>query len=161
MRPAHSKIVRDEELASLTEQWRAEKKQVVLTNGCFDLLHIGHLRYLEKARQLGDLLVVGVNSDESVRALKGAERPILPESARAELVAGLECVDYVVLFSEPNAVNLVEMVRPTYYVKGGDYAEADLPEAEAVLKHEGFVVILPYEGGYSTTQIVERIRGGD
>lgn len=159
MRPAQSKQIALETLGTLAQQWHAENKQIVLTNGCFDLLHVGHLRYLEKARQMGDLLVVGVNSDESVRALKGAERPIMPQEARAELVAGLECVDYVVVFSEPNAVRLVETVRPHYYVKGGDYTEADLPEAEAVIKHEGFVVILPLEEGYSTTQIVERIRG--
>ncbi len=158
MRTAQSKIVSQEALGTLAQAWHSENKQIVLTNGCFDLLHVGHLRYLERARQMGDLLVVGVNSDESVRALKGAERPILPEGARAELVAGLECVDYVVVFSEPNAVRLVETVRPHYYVKGGDYTEADLPEAEVVIKDEGFVVILPLEGGYSTTQIIQRIR---
>lgn len=131
---------------------------MVLTNGCFDLLHVGHLRYLQAARALGDLLVVGVNSDESVRQLKGESRPYRPESERAELVAGLECVDYVVIFPQPTAVELVQRVQPTYYAKGGDYTEQDLPESEAVVEQGGFVVILPLEAGHSTTLLVERIR---
>ncbi len=130
----------------------------MFTNGCFDLLHVGHLRLLQKARAMGDLLIVGVNTDESVRALKGAERPIVPEAERAELLAGLECVDYVVLFPEITAEELIRIIQPDYYVKGGDYTERNLPEAELVVEQGGFVVILPYEEGYSTTKLLHQIR---
>jgi rfaE bifunctional protein nucleotidyltransferase chain/domain len=108
MRRAESKILSWDALGQLATQWREAGKQVVLTNGCFDLLHVGHLRYLQAARELGDLLVVGVDSDESVRQLKGAPRPYRPEAERAELVAGLECVDYVVIFPQTTAVDLVK-----------------------------------------------------
>ncbi|MGQ9901628.1 MAG: D-glycero-beta-D-manno-heptose 1-phosphate adenylyltransferase [Fimbriimonadales bacterium] len=158
MRRAEEKILLWDALERLAPQWREAGLQVVLTNGCFDLLHVGHLRYLQAARALGDLLVVGVNSDESVRQLKGESRPYRPESERAELVAGLECVDYVVIFPQPTAIELVQRVQPTYYAKGGDYTEQDLPESEAVVALGGFVVILPLEAGHSTTQLAERIR---
>lgn len=160
MRPAESKILTREQLTQLAPMWREAGKQVVLTNGCFDLLHVGHLRYLQEARRLGDLLVVGVNSDESVRQLKGETRPITPQAERAELVAGLECVDYVTIFDEPTAVQLVNLVQPTYYAKGGDYTERDLPESEAVNAHGGFVVILPLQPERSMSAMVERIRSG-
>lgn len=160
MRPAESKILTREQLAELAPQWRAADKQVVLTNGCFDLLHVGHLRYLQEARRLGDLLIVGVNSDESVRTLKGESRPIVPEAERAELIAGLECVDYVTIFSEPTAIDLVNLIQPAYYAKGGDYTEQDLPESEAVIAHGGFVVILPLHPERSTSTLIEQIRGG-
>jgi D-glycero-beta-D-manno-heptose 1-phosphate adenylyltransferase len=158
MRRAESKIVAWDTLRDLAAQWREAGKQVVLTNGCFDLLHVGHLRYLQAARELGDMLVVGVNSDDSARQLKGAPRPYRPEAERAELVAGLECVDYVVIFPQTTAVELVKQVQPTYYAKGGDYTEQDLPESEAVVEQGGFVVILPLETEQSTTQLVERIK---
>ncbi|MFN7017926.1 MAG: D-glycero-beta-D-manno-heptose 1-phosphate adenylyltransferase [Fimbriimonadales bacterium] len=160
MRAPESKILTREQLAQLAPMWRAAGKQVVLTNGCFDLLHVGHLRYLQEARRLGDLLVVGVNSDESVRQLKGNTRPLLPENERAELLAGLECVDFVTIFEEPTAVALVNLVQPAYYAKGGDYTEQDLPESEAVRAHGGFVVILPLYPERSTSALVERIRNG-
>ncbi len=160
MRPAESKILTREQLAELAPQWRAAGKQVVLTNGCFDLLHVGHLRYLQEARRLGDLLIVGVNSDESVRTLKGESRPIVPEAERAELISGLECVDYVTIFSEPTAIDLVNLIQPAYYAKGGDYTEQDLPESEAVIAHGGFVVILPLHPERSTSALIEQIRGG-
>ncbi|GIV10263.1 MAG: ADP-heptose synthase [Fimbriimonadales bacterium] len=160
MRTAQSKILTLEQLAKLAQQWRAEGLQTVLTNGCFDLLHVGHLRYLQEARRLGDLLVVGVNSDESVRRLKGDPRPFVPEAERAELVAGLECVDYVTFFHEPTAIELVKLVQPTYYAKGGDYTEQDLPEAETVIAHGGFVVILPLQPERSTSALVQKIQSG-
>lgn len=160
MRSAESKILTRAQLAQRALRWRESGTQVVLTNGCFDLLHSGHLRYLQEARRLGDLLVVGVNSDESVRQLKGESRPIVPQQERAELVAGLECVDYVTIFEEPTAVPLVELVQPTYYAKGGDYTEQDLPEAEAVVAYGGFVVILPLLPEHSTSALIEKIRSG-
>ncbi len=158
VRPASEKIVTREELAQRVALWKQEGKRLVFTNGCFDLLHVGHLHYLQKARGMGDLLIVGVNTDESVRQLKGEGRPVVPEQERAELVAGLECVDYVVLFGEPTAEALLRLIQPDYYVKGGDYTERNLPEAELVVEQGGFVVILPYEEGYSTSTLLQRIR---
>ncbi|GIV05271.1 MAG: ADP-heptose synthase [Fimbriimonadales bacterium] len=160
MRSAESKILTRAQLAQRAPLWREAGTRIVLTNGCFDLLHSGHLRYLQAARQLGDLLIVGINSDESVRQLKGESRPIVPQQERAELVAGLECVDYVTIFEEPTAVPLVELIQPTYYAKGGDYTEQDLPEAEAVVAYGGFVVILPLQPERSTSALIERIRSG-
>lgn len=158
MRTPAAKLLTREQLTLLAPAWRDAGKKVVLTNGVFDLLHVGHLRYLQEARRLGDLLVVGVNSDESVRQLKGDTRPILPATERAELVAGLECVDYVTIFHELTAIALVEIVQPTYYAKGGDYTERDLPEAEAVVRYGGFVVILPFHPERSTTALLEKIK---
>ncbi|MBI4492442.1 MAG: D-glycero-beta-D-manno-heptose 1-phosphate adenylyltransferase [Chloroflexi bacterium] len=140
-------------LATLARS-RAAGAQVVLTNGCFDLLHVGHVRYLQQARALGDLLVVGVNTDESVRRLKGPGRPITPQDERAEVLAALACVGYVVLFAEPTAEALVAALRPEVYVKGGDYQEADLPEAAVVHGYGGRVEILPFVEGRSTSQLV-------
>ncbi len=136
--------------------------RVVLTNGVFDLLHVGHLRYLQAARALGDCLIVGVNDDASVRRLKGPTRPIVPAAERAELVAGLACVDYVAIFDEDTAAALVQALRPDVYVKGGDYGPggAALPEAEIVAAHGGVTTILPLEPGRSTTSIVDAIRAG-
>ncbi|MCS7273061.1 MAG: D-glycero-beta-D-manno-heptose 1-phosphate adenylyltransferase [Fimbriimonadales bacterium] len=158
MRSAESKLLTREQLSLLAPAWREAGKKVVLTNGVFDLLHVGHLRYLQEARRLGDLLVVGVNSDESVRQLKGDSRPIVPAAERAELLAGLECVDYVTIFHELTAKTLIEIVQPTYYAKGGDYTERDLPEVEAVVAYGGFVVILPLYPERSTSALVAKIK---
>jgi rfaE bifunctional protein nucleotidyltransferase chain/domain len=129
--------------------------RVVLTNGVFDLLHIGHLRYLRAARALGDLLIVGVNADSSVRK---PGRPLVPEAERAELVAALEPVDYVVIFSEPTASALVREVRPQVYTKGADYAEKPLPEADAAREVGAEVVLLPLVTDHSTTRLAELLR---
>ncbi|MBU6428967.1 MAG: D-glycero-beta-D-manno-heptose 1-phosphate adenylyltransferase [Cyanobacteria bacterium REEB65] len=136
------------------ERWHAEGQRIVLTNGCFDLLHIGHVRYLEAARKLGDRLVVGVNSDSSVRQLKGEGRPIVPEKERAEVVAALRCVDAVVVFSEPTASDLVRAVKPDIYAKGGDYQPDSLPETPTVAAVGGQVAILPFVAGRSTTALL-------
>ena len=132
-------VIDRDQLAALGQELRREGKQVVFTNGHFDLLHVGHLRYLQGARRLGDILVVGVNDDAMTTARKGAGRPILPEAERAELLAGLECVDYVAIFPEPTAERCVDLLRPDVYVKGGDYGPggADLPEARIVAKYGG------------------------
>lgn len=157
------------ELAALLPVHRAAGQRVVFTNGCFDLLHLGHIRYLQEARSLGDLLVVGLNSDESTRALKGPNRPLIPQDERAEVLAALACVDYVTIFEEITAVALVETLRPDVYVKGGDYAapgsasqpavinEAKLPEAAPVLAAGGQVQLIPYVPGHSTSELIERI----
>ena len=154
-----------DELVRLREGWRAAGLRLVLTNGVFDLLHIGHVSYLQRARSLGDLLVVGVNSDASTRANKGPARPLVPEAERAALLAALRCVDHVTIFGERTAEALVAALRPDVYVKGGDYrlddaAEgAPLPEAKIVRGYGGRVELIPYVAGRSTTELIEKIRG--
>lgn len=137
---------------------RAAGRRIVFTNGCFDILHAGHVRYLQQARDLGDMLVVAVNSDESVRRLKGSGRPINTAPDRAAVVAALACVDHVAMFSEATPVRLIEELRPDVYVKGGDYDAATLPEAEVVRAYGGEVRILPLLAGRSTTAILHRMR---
>ena len=134
----------------------AGDQTVVFTNGCFDLLHVGHVMYLNQARSLGDLLVVGVNSDFSVRLLKGDGRPVNSETDRALVLAGLECVDYVVPFGEPTPIETLRVLKPNIHTKGGDYKEDDLPEKETVLAGGGRIEILPFQKGYSTTDILKK-----
>ena len=131
---------------------------VVTTNGCFDVLHVGHLRYLQAAKQLGDVLVVGVNSDTSVRTLKGENRPLVPEDERAEMLAGLACVDYVTIFSELNPIALLSALKPDLHVKGGDYKIEQIIERETVEKYGGKVVVGLNVPGKSTTDLIQRIR---
>ena len=145
------------EVAALGERLRQEGRQVVFANGCFDLFHVGHVRYLEGARQQGDVLVVGVNSDRSVRQLKGEGRPLLPEDARAELLAAMECVDYVVVFDEVTAENLLRDLRPDVHCKGTDYTEATVPEREVVRSWGGRVVIVGDPKDHSTRDVLARI----
>jgi rfaE bifunctional protein nucleotidyltransferase chain/domain len=165
-----TKIIEREPLAAIVRERQAAGEVIVLTNGCFDLLHLGHVRYLQEARALGDCLVVGVNSDASARRLKGAGRPLVPQGERAEVLAALACVDYVTIFEEATAVALVETLRPNIYVKGGDYAApegaasqsaavdyARLPEAAPVLAYGGQVRLIPYLPDHSTTALIERI----
>lgn len=154
-RAAATKVV---DLATLRRHLDAlpPATQVVLTNGCFDWLHVGHLRTLEHARSLGDVLVVGVNDDASVRRLKGPGRPVVPARQRALLVAALECVDWVVVFAEDTAAGLVLAVRPQWYVKGGDYRLETLPEAEPARQVGARVVLVPPEPGLSTTGLLAR-----
>ena len=131
---------------------------MVFTNGCFDLLHPGHVSYLRAARALGDALVVGLNSDASVGRLKGPFRPVVPEGDRAAVLAALEPVDAVVVFGEDTPVRLLRELKPAVYVKGGDYRIEDLPEAEVAAEIGAEVKILPFEPGYSTTALIEKIR---
>jgi rfaE bifunctional protein nucleotidyltransferase chain/domain len=133
-------------------------RRVVFTNGCFDLLHPGHIETLEKARSLGDALVVGVNSDHSVRDMKGAGRPILPERERAEVLAALECVDGVVIFDEPTPRETIAALLPDVLVKGGDWASDAIVGREEVEAAGGKVISLPVVAGFSTTAILEKIR---
>ena len=137
---------------------RLRPARVALTNGCFDLLHVGHIRSLEHAASLADVLVVGLNSDESVRALKGQARPLLPADERAEIIAALECVDLVTVFPELTAEALVGAIKPDVYVKGGEYSDASLPEAAIVRSYGGELVLAPMIPDLSTTSIVDRIR---
>ena len=149
-----------ETLAQRSREMRAAGKKLVATNGCFDLLHVGHVRYLQKARALGDALVVGLNGDESVRKLKGADRPINNERDRAELLAALECVDFVTIFPEERATRFLEAAAPAIYAKGGDYAPATLDSEERdVLEKTGArIEIIPFEQGYSTSRLLEQLR---
>src|SRR5512139_3484472 len=128
------KIKERKELLSIIKNLKAKGKRIVFTNGCFDLLHLGHVRYLEEAKALGDVLVVGVNSDTSVRKLKGPKRPILPEEERAEILSGLGCVDYVTLFHEIDPLELITSVRPDVLVKGGDWTKEQIVGKEVVEK---------------------------
>jgi rfaE bifunctional protein nucleotidyltransferase chain/domain len=148
------------------ERLRKQAKTVVLTNGVFDLLHVGHVRCLQAARQLGDALFVGLNSDRSARGLKGSHRPYVPHNERAEILCALSCVDYVVVFAEPTAERLVRALQPDVYAKGGDYGAAltcdseagkALPEAPVVESYGGRVQILPYASGHSTTELIDRV----
>ena len=154
------KIITAEQARATAEQMRENGSKLVFTNGCFDLLHVGHVRYLEAARALGDALLVAINGDESVRALKGEGRPLNRESDRAEVVAALGCVDHVVIFPEVRATALLEKVRPAIYVKGGDYTADSLHADERrALKGIGTEIrILPFEAGRSTSGLLEKIK---
>ena len=155
-----NKIVKQQELGRRAAELRAAGKKVVATNGCFDLLHVGHVRYLQAARALGDVLIVGINGDQSVAELKGSGRPVNREHDRAEIVAALQCVDLVAIFPELRATRFLEIVGPDVYVKGGDYNEAKLnAEERAVLQKIGAKIeIVPLEKGYSTSDFLERLR---
>ena len=149
-----------DELAERAKKMRAAGKKVVVTNGCFDLLHVGHVRYLQGARALGDLLAVGLNGDRSVRALKGAGRPLNNEKDRAEVLAALECVDLVAIFPESRATQFIRAILPSIYVKGGDYTSETLnAEERALLRKIGTDIrILPFVHGYSTSRLLEQLR---
>lgn len=157
-REARQKITSWTALARLVRQAGRRRRTVVFTNGCFDLLHAGHLTLLQQARRQGDVLIVGINSDTSVRALKGAHRPMLPQRDRALLLAGLECVDYVTVFSERTPQRLIERVRPHVLVKGADWATDQVVGREVVQQRGGRVVRIPLRKGYSTTRLIARIR---
>jgi rfaE bifunctional protein nucleotidyltransferase chain/domain len=146
------------EALTLRESLRAEGKALVLTNGIFDLLHLGHVEYLERARALGGALFVGVNGDGSARQLKGDGRPFVPAAERARLISALACVTAAVLFDDLTAIPLVRALRPETYAKGGDYADKFLPEAEAVREVGGRIVLIEYAPRHSTTKLISRIR---
>lgn len=141
----------------LVEQLKKQNKKIVFTNGCFDILHIGHLRYLIEAKKLGDILIVGVNSDASVKRLKGEKRPINCEEERLEMLSGLKPVDYVIPFSEDTPEKLISELKPSLHVKGGDYLKEELPETKIVESYGGEVIILSLVEGKSTTKILEKI----
>jgi len=158
MRPAAAKIVSRDELLPILEAEKKRGKRIVLANGCFDILHVGHVRYLAGARREGDILVVGVNADASVCGLKGPGRPILDEGARAMLVASLRAVDYVVLFNEPNVQVLLEAIRPNVHAKGTDYTEETVPERAISQKLGIRVAIVGDPKDHSTRALLEIIR---
>ena len=151
------KVKEKDDLCEVLKGLKAEGKRIVFTNGCFDLLHIGHLRYLEKAKVLGDILVVGVNSDASVQGLKGPRRPVLPLEERMELLSGFACVDYVVSFDEPTPLELITLLKPHILVKGGDWNKETIVGKEIVERLGGEVVALPFIEGNSTSHLIETI----
>lgn len=151
------KIKTREELKSLITQLKSEGKHIVFTNGCFDILHIGHIRYLKEAKTYGDHLIVAINSDSSVRFIKGEGRPLVSQDERAEVVAALECVDSVVIFDELNPLNIIEMFKPHILVKGADWTEETIIGADVVKAHGGEVISLSFVKGASTSSIIERI----
>lgn len=155
----NSRVLSIEALAEISAAMARDGRRLVVTNGCFDLLHLGHVRYLQTARALGDALAVGVNGDASVGALKGEGRPLNGERERAEVLAALRCVDHVAVFQDVRATRFLERVRPAIYVKGGDYKPETLnPEERAVLAKIGAEIrIIPFEAGYSSTGLIERM----
>ncbi len=148
-------------IAATCAKIRGAGKKIVFTNGCFDILHVGHVRYLTAAKNFGDVLIVGLNTDDSVKLLKGANRPINNEKDRAEVLLGLKAVDYVVLFGERTAENLVAQIQPEIYVKGGDYTIDKIPEAQIVLGYGGRVELVDFVSGYSTTNLINAINSGN
>jgi rfaE bifunctional protein nucleotidyltransferase chain/domain len=149
------------EMKVLREEYRRNHKTLVFTNGCFDLLHAGHVRYLSEAKTLGDVLVVGLNSDESVGRLKGPGRPVNPAADRAEVLAALRSVDHVVVFAEDTAEELVRQLQPDIYVKGGDYSIDRLPESVIVASYGGRTVLVPMVEGRSTSNVIRRLQHPD
>jgi rfaE bifunctional protein nucleotidyltransferase chain/domain len=147
-----------DEAAALVDRLRAAGRTVVFTNGVFDLLHVGHLRYLQRARELGDALIVGLNSDRSVRANKGPSRPVTPEAERAEILEALACVDGVVVFDQETPHDLIAALQPDVLVKGADWAEDAIVGRDIVEARGGRVVRVPLEAGHSTTALIDRVK---
>ncbi len=152
------KIVSRETLLVLLKEHRRQGRRIVFTNGCFDILHAGHVRYLAQARRLGDVLVVALNTDRSVRSIKGPDRPVVRQEERAFVMAGLESVDYVTFFDDETPLSLIEALQPDILVKGGDWKADSVVGGDVVRSRGGDVVILPYLEGASTTNIIEKIR---
>jgi rfaE bifunctional protein nucleotidyltransferase chain/domain len=156
-----NKIIALARLPSESQRLQSQGKRIVATNGCFDILHVGHVRYLAAAKARGDVLIVGLNGDKSVRELKGPGRPVNREQDRAEVLAAVESVDYVVIFPERRAAKFLAAARPAVYVKGGDYTTETLntEEREVLEKTGAKIEIIPFEWGYSTSELLEKIKG--
>jgi D-glycero-beta-D-manno-heptose 1-phosphate adenylyltransferase len=152
------KIISRAKAVSLVSDWQSNSQQVVFTNGCFDIVHLGHIDYLEKARTLGDKLVLGLNTDASVSRLKGPSRPVVSEYARARLMAALEFVDAVVLFDEPTPLELITALGPDILVKGNDYSVENIVGADFVVSKGGSVKTISLVAGYSTSKLIEKIK---
>ena len=158
MEKSEEKIKTWKEARETVAQWKATGQTVVFTNGCFDLLHLGHIDYLEKARELGDRLVLGLNTDDSVSRFKGPDRPIQNEYSRARVLAGLQFIDLVVLFNEDTPLELISQLLPNVLVKGSDYLAENIVGADVVRKNGGEVKTIHFVDGYSTSKIVEKIK---
>ncbi|MGM9994234.1 MAG: D-glycero-beta-D-manno-heptose 1-phosphate adenylyltransferase [Candidatus Avigastranaerophilus sp.] len=150
-------LVKQSELNNLLKQLRAQGKTIVTTNGCFDILHVGHVRYLEKAKSFGDVLIVALNSDKSVKSIKGDSRPINNENDRAEILSALRSVDYVVLFDEDSPIELLLQIKPDVHTKGADYTAETLPEAKGIIEAGGRIEFISFVEGKSTTAVIEKM----
>ncbi|HEV7701338.1 MAG TPA: adenylyltransferase/cytidyltransferase family protein [Pyrinomonadaceae bacterium] len=155
-----AKILKYDELSAAVTRTRGLGERIILANGCFDLLHVGHIRYLQGAKRLGGSLIVGINSDRQTRALKGEGRPFMPESERAEIVASLGCVDIVTIFDEPTVEELIRAIRPDIHAKGTDYTAQTVPEREIVLDVGGTVAIVGDPKDHSSTDLIAAVRKG-
>lgn len=151
-------LIDRERVSKLVNTLHKEGKTVVVTNGCFDILHVGHVRYLEQTKSYADILIVLLNSDKSVKAIKGETRPINPEQDRAEILSALRCVDYVVMFDENSPKDLIDEIKPDVYTKGADYTLETLPERDVVLKNNIRVEFIKFVDGKSTTKLIEQMK---
>lgn len=153
------KIKNLEEIKAIIEELHKNNKKFVFTNGCFDLLHAAHIRYLKEAKEQGDILIIGLNSDSSVKALKGDKRPLVPENERAFMLAALECIDYIIIFNDKTVENLLRELKPDIYVKGGDYTidTINQEERKIIEENSGKIVILKGHEGYSTTNLIKKV----
>ncbi len=156
---ASDKIVNIDTLLDRVDELKNSGRKIVFTNGCFDLLHVGHITFLNEARGLGDILVVGLNTDRSIHSLKGENRPILPEQERSHLLAALECVDYVILFDEDTPIELIKKIHPDFLVKGADYTKEEVVGHKIVESYGGTVSLIPLIDSVSTSTIINRIKG--
>jgi rfaE bifunctional protein nucleotidyltransferase chain/domain len=155
-----SRIVKRDQLIALVEQERLSGKKIVFANGCFDVLHVGHVRYLAAARTLGDLLIVGINSDEQARRLKGEGRPLVPQDQRAEIISAIAAVDLVTIFSEPTVTELLLALKPDTHAKGTDYTEDSVPERDVVRSYGGRVAIAGDPKDHSSSEMIEKLAAG-
>ena len=153
-----AKIFNIKDLSQIIKEWRLNGDKIIFTNGCFDLIHLGHLEILARSADLGDKLIVGINSDMSIKKIKGNSRPIIEEDSRAKQLAAIEFVDAVILFNEDTPYNLINILKPDVLTKGGDYKKNDIIGNELINKEQGEVVIIPLTQGYSTTSILEKIK---
>ena len=153
-----SKILNIKDLAKIIKEWRLNGDKIVFTNGCFDLIHLGHLEILARSADLGDKLIVGINSDMSIKKIKGNSRPIIEEDSRAKQLAAIEFIDAVILFNEDTPYDLINILKPDVLTKGGDYKKNDIVGNQLINKEQGEVVIIPLTQGYSTTAILEKIK---
>ena len=152
------KLVKEDEINALIKKLRSENKTIVFTNGCFDILHAGHVRYLKESKSKGDVLIVGLNSDSSIKKIKGESRPINNEQDRTEVLSALENVNYIIVFNETTPVKLLDKIKPDIYTKGADYTIETLPEADTAIKNGGSVEFINLVEGKSTTKIIDKIK---
>jgi len=152
------KIKTQKKIKAVRNNLKRKKKKIVFTNGCFDILHYGHIKYLERCKSLADALIVGLNSDSSVKKIKGKGRPVTGQKERASILSALECVDYVVIFNESTPDKLIKLICPDILAKGGDWKKGDIVGGSFVKAHGGKVVTIPFVKGYSTTRILKRIK---
>jgi len=152
------KVVDRKDITEIVENLHKEGKTVVTTNGCFDILHVGHVRYLQKTKTFADYSIVMLNSDKSVRSIKGPTRPVNTETDRAEILCALSCVDYVVLFDEDSPANLIAQIKPDVHTKGADYTVETLPEAKVIMENGGRIEFISFVEGKSTTSIIEKMK---